>query len=367
MIERIRIENFKSIRSLELDMRPLNVLIGANGAGKSNFISFFKLVNQIGEGRLQDYVARQSMENLLFFGKKTSDFIRGFLDFDNLNAYSFHLKPTADEGAYLEREVKLYNPHIINDQSKNYRKWNNWTETGRKESYLIDDSHTGARSLLYYLRSFKIYHFHDTSDSSKMKQPCNLEDNALLREDGSNLAAFLYRLQETEPIAYRKIEATVRSIAPFFDRFELKPRALNPDQILLEWREKGTDVYRSVNHFSDGTLRFIALTTLLLQPNPPFIILIDEPELGLHPAAIEKLAGLLRKVVQGTDLYNNQVILSTQSVTLVNEFLPEDIITVDRAEGQSVFTRWDESQLHDWLDAYSLGELWDKNVIGGRP
>lgn len=362
MIEHIRIKNFKSIRSLELDLRPLNILIGANGVGKSNFISFFKLINRIGEGRLQEYIASQDLENLLYFGRKTSDFIHGFLDFENTNVYSFDLKPQSNEGAYLDREIKLYNKRPFGDKSKIYSLWNHWIEGGNKETYLIDDNHTGAYNLLSYLRSFKIYHFHDTSDSSRMKQPCKLEDNILLREDGSNLAAFLYLLQETKPIEYRRIEATIRSIAPFFDRFDLKPRALRPDEILLEWREKGSDVYRNVHHFSDGTLRFIALSTLLLQPNLPPTILIDEPELGLHPFAINQLAGLLRKAA-----HRSQVILSTQSVNLVNNFEPEDIVAVDREGKESVFHRLDSSALENWLDVYTLGEIWDKNLIGAKP
>ena len=362
MIERIHIQNFKSIRSLELDMNPLNILIGANGAGKSNFISFFKLVNQIGEGRLQDYVAHQNIENLLYFGRKTSDYIHGFLDFDNVNAYSFNLRPKVDEGVYLERETKFFNPNRSNDKSKSYEAWNHWIGAGFSESFLIVDNQSGAHTLLNDLRSFKIYHFHDTSDSSKMKQPCKMEDNVVLREDGSNLAAFLYLLQETQPMAYRKIEATIRSIAPFFDRFDLKPRALRRDEILLEWREKGSDVYRSVHHFSDGTLRFIALATLLLQPNLPPTILIDEPELGLHPFAINQLAGLLRKAS-----HRSQVILSTQSVNLINNFEPEDIIAVDREGMDTVFRRLDSASLESWLDVYTLGEIWDKNLIGAKP
>jgi len=365
MIERIHIQNFKSIQSLELDMRPLNVLIGANGAGKSNFISFFKLVNQIGEGRLQDYIARQNIDDLLYFGRKTSDFIHGFLDFDNTNAYAFNLRPGIDEGAYLESETTFYNQNVTDGGPKNsrtYKSWRKWTEESNKESYLIDDKHWGAYRTLGYLRSFKIYHFHDTSDSSKMKQPCKLEDNISLREDGSNLASFLYLLRETDLIAYRRIEATIHSIAPFFDKFNLKPRSLRPDEILLEWAEKGTDVYRSVHHFSDGTLRFIALATLLLQPNLPPTILIDEPELGLHPFAINQLAGLIRKAA-----YRSQVILSTQSVNLVNNFEPEDIIAVDRDGMDSVFHRLDSSSLETWLDTYTLSEIWDKNLIGAKP
>lgn len=151
-------------------------------------------------------------------------------------------------------------------------------------------------------------------------------------------------------------------LAPYFERFDLKPDRINSETIRLEWKEKGSDTYFNAKHLSDGTLRFIALTTLLLQPEAPQVIIIDEPELGLHPFAINKLAGLIKKASA-----NTQIIISTQSVNLVDNFEPEDIITVDREDGQSVFKRQSSEALKDWLIDCSISDLWDKNVIGGRP
>lgn len=183
-----------------------------------------------------------------------------------------------------------------------------------------------------------------------------------MRENGDNLAAFLYLLQEKHPATFKVIEATIRSIAPFFKSFDLKPDRLNSEYIQLEWKEQGSDMYFNAHNLSDGTLRMICLVTLLLQPDLPKTIIIDEPELGLHPFAINKLAGLMRSAST-----KSQIIVSTQSVGLIDNFSPEDIIVVDRKEGQSVFNRLDESELKGWLETYSLGELWDKNIIGGRP
>jgi predicted ATPase len=183
-----------------------------------------------------------------------------------------------------------------------------------------------------------------------------------LRSNASNLAAFLFLLQGQHPEHYREIVRTVRLVAPFFDDFALRPRPLNPNKIQLEWREKGSDSYFGANYLSDGTLRFMCLATLLLQPDLPATVLIDEPELGLHPYAITVLASLLRSAAQQT-----QVIVSTQSVPLVNQFRPEDVIVVDREDRQSVFRRLTQADLESWLDEYGLGDLWEKNLLGGRP
>lgn len=368
MIEHIRIENFKSIRSLKLDLRPLNILIGANGAGKSNFISFFRLVNRIGNGRLQEYAGRYRATSILHNGLKGADYLEGFLDFEHTNAYHFQLIPIVrgdDESLLFNKEGNLFNGSKQPDAP--YKNWHEkeslYNGGSHRESYLQKQTDSRSKYVKEYLNSFKVYHFHDTSEGAPIRLACDLDDNVSLQENGSNLAAFLYYLKEKEPVALRWIEGTVRSIAPFFGRFELEPRRLNEAEVSLRWQERGSGAEFNATHLSDGTLRFIALSALLLQPKLPKTLIVDEPELGLHPAAIEKLAGLLRKAVAR----GCQIILSTQSVALVNEFSPEDIITVDRVEGQSVFNRWNENQLHDWLDDYSLGELWDKNVIGGRP
>ena len=175
------------------------------------------------------------------------------------------------------------------------------------------------------------------------------------------MAAFLYKIKDTNPKHFKIIEFTIRSVAPFFERFDLKPDSKNPEMIFLNWLEKGSDDYFNAHNFSDGTLRFIALSTLLLQPVLPKTIILDEPELGLHPFAIAKLAGMIKKAST-----NSQIILSTQSVNLVDHFSANDIIVVNREDNQTVFKRQSEESLKSWLEEYSIGELWEKNVIGGR-
>lgn len=356
MIERIIIENYKSIRELDLSLNPVNILIGANGAGKSNFITFFQMVHQIYAGKIRQYSESKGVNNLLYRGLKESDHIKGLIDFDNTNVYEFILAPRNDETLGLTSQGDYFNG--IHDETKKYGKWH-WNS--QPTSYRSDDS-PRTKHVKKYLNSFRVYHFHDTSDTSAMKISCPVDDNVYLRENGSNLAAFLYLLQEKHPQNFKRIEMAVRAIAPFFDRFDLKPRQINADQIKLEWLELESDMYLDAHNLSDGTLRFIALATLLLQPKPPQTIIIDEPELGLHPMAIHKLAALLQKASA-----NSQVIVSTQSVELVNQFEAEDVITVDRKDAQSVFKRLDSNSLQHWLESFSLGDIWQKNIIGGQP
>lgn len=131
----------------------------------------------------------------------------------------------------------------------------------------------------------------------------------------------------------------------------------------LEWQDKHSDIVFTGQDLSDGSLRFICLATLLLQPELPSVLLLDEPELGLHPTAIESLARLMKQAAARTI-----VIVSTQSVNLVSTCAPEDVIVVDRNEqGASTLKRLEPQQLVQWLDEYSLGELWEKNVLGGKP
>jgi predicted ATPase len=214
------------------------------------------------------------------------------------------------------------------------------------------------------MRSWRLYHFHDTSQSAQVKQIHALNDNEYLRDDARNLAAFLLRLKKHHPANYQRIVQTVRLVAPFFGDFHLRPTVNNAERIQLEWSEYAQDEPFTASALSDGTLRFICLATVLLQPEQfmPAAILIDEPELGLHPFAVTVLAGLMKSASQ-----KRQLIVSTQSVELVNEFDAEDLVVVDKRDGASTFKRLNVNTLVEWIEEYSLGDLWKKNLLGGRP
>jgi predicted ATPase len=354
MLQNIKIEGFKSIKTLDLKLSPINILIGSNGVGKSNFISFFKLVNNIYEQRLQQYSLKSGVDNLLHYGRKNTNEIKGYLNFGK-NAYSFELTSSDEDTFFISNEESIY---FAAPNNKSF------CVANTKESTIKKSSTTRDFYLREHLESYKIYHFHDTSSSAPLRSKANTNDNRSLKEDGGNLPAYLYYLQEKHPMNFKRIEKIIQSVVPFFDGFNLSPAFLDEEKILLEWTEKEhPETYFNANHLSDGSLRFIALVTLLMQPKLPKVIIIDEPELGLHPTAINKLSGLIKSAAAK----DCQIIVSTQSVTMLNNFDAEDIITVDKEDNQSVFRRVDKEMLSIWIEDYSIGELWTKSIIKGQP
>ncbi len=360
MLNHLKVKGFKSIKELDLELRPLNVLIGANGSGKSNFISLFQLINKIVEKNLQLFVGESGGADLiLYYGQKVTHELSASLFFDS-NSYEFTLVPSATNTLIFSDETCTfrgddYPQPYVEPLGAGHTETNLHNEIKKKPGKI-------GQHVLSRIQSWKIYHFHDTSSSSGVKQFCNINDNFALRPDASNLAAFLFFLRANFSQYYRDIVETIRLAAPFFNDFILRPHPYNNQLIQLEWSEVGTDAYFNAHSFSDGTLRFICLATLLLQPVLPSTILLDEPELGLHPYAITLLAALLRSAAAKT-----QVIVATQSVTIVNQLVPEDIIVVDRHKKQSVFRHLDKEDMNGWLDEYGLGDLWEKNIFGGRP
>ena len=355
-IDEITILNYKSIKEInELKLTNLNVLIGSNGAGKSNFISFFKMLNELIERKFQEYIMNQAgADNVLHFGSKVSSEIYAKVDF-GINKYAIKLKPDNEDKLFIAEEHTYYSTshNIIGSSEKETKLFNNrggYRSIKGVADYIIDA-----------LESWKVYHFHDTSSTALVKKTWDVNDNSRLRFDASNLASFLYKLSNDYIDEYTMIEETIKLVAPYFDRFVLKPDE-KAGTIRLTWYEKGSDKLFNANHLSDGTLRMICLTTLLLQPNAPDTIIIDEPELGLHPYAITVLASLMKSFSM-----DKQLIISTQSVTLINHFKGDDIIVTDKINRASVFRRLEENELNEWINIYSLGEIWEKNLIGGRP
>ncbi len=362
-LESITVKGFKSIASIEkLMLGAINVVIGPNGSGKSNFIGVFSFLHAIREGQLQEYVIKAGgADKVLHFGSRTTRSLEVHISFaGEMNQYQITLGATDTDQLYPSSE-KVY----FWDTSYRSPYWEALEVSGVEAGISDPEQHSKvARHVRGHLDRWRLYHFHDTSSSSPMKKTADVNDNQYLRPDGSNLPAFLYYLQRKHESSYSLIRRTVQQVTPFFDDFVLQPQRLNENKIRLEWRHKGSEAYFDASSLSDGTLRFIALATLFLQPDShrPSVILVDEPELGLHPYAITMLASLVKQASVKT-----QVILSTQSPFLLDHFEPEDVLVANRVDDSTQFTRLESGKLATWLDDYSLGQLWEKNEIGGRP
>ncbi len=363
-LDYITVKGFRSIASIEkLEFGPLTVLIGPNGSGKTNFIGVFSFLNAVREGRLQDYVlSAGGADKVLHFGSRVTGRLHVHVSFqEERNQYELNLEPTDDDELFPQSETGYFW-----DKSRGHP--SPYAEpiesAGREAGISKKDSKGVAHYVRRHLGSWRPYHFHDTGPHSPMKKTADVSDNRHLRPDGSNLAAFLHLLREKHEDSYGVIVGTVRQAAPFFQDFALEPQLLNPNKIKLEWRHAGTDAYFDAASLSDGTLRFMALAALFLQPQRyrPSVILVDEPELGLHPYAITLLASLMKQAST-----KSQVIVSTQSSLLLDHFEPEEVLVAERVDRATQFTRLESSNLKTWLEAYSLGELWEKNELGGRP
>lgn len=357
-VSSLSITGYKSIRELkEFKLNSLNVLIGANGAGKSNFINLFRLLNEMYEQQLQLYVQKQGgPDALLHFGRGTTDRLHAEFYFAK-NGYKFDLIPTTDNRLIFEEELSWFGGVFYKSTSSAV------LGTGHDESKLKDAKDAYSSYVRPSVSNWRVYHFHDTSETAKVKQKHPVNDNLLLKADAANLAAYLRMLKDKHELEYQRIVETIRLVAPYFKDFVHRPG--DQEYVELEWTQKGRhDTPFKAHMLSDGSLRFICLATLLLQPVRllPDTILIDEPELGLHPYAISVLADIFKQVAE-----DRQLIVSTQSVELINELSPEDIVVVDQEDGASTFKRFTEQELSGWLEEYAMGEIWKRNILGGRP
>ena len=353
------------INTNKIYLNNLNVIIGANGAGKSNLVSFLQMLSSMMSRGLRHYTALHGgVDSLLYFGQKSTDTISGNLHIiddenDRKNDYCFSLCPSSNGQFFFTKEQLYSQPH-----NKEYETFQLDFGNGHFESNMLDTDHDYVRHFCNYLKQLRVFHFNDTSLRSAMRKPVNMVDNVQIRSDGGNIAAFLWRMREENFPYYQRILRYVRMITPQLADFYLQEELGR--QISLRWQVVGGEEILGAHQMSDGALRFIALTALLLQPPdtaPPTIIL-DEPEIGLHPHALAILSNEIRMAAK-----NSQIIVATQSPLLLNHFSADDVITAeyDHTQRRSVLRRQSEEKLSEWLKDYSLGELWEKNVLGGTP
>lgn len=355
------LQGFKTIRTLAgFELGNLTVLIGPNGAGKSNFISFFRLLSWalVPPGQLQFHVASQGGASVLLHqGAQVTQEIKAELTLTTdrgVNDYGFTLHHAAGDTLVFADEWFRFTPR----GKQGYRRS---LGSGHREAALISRPGATPAAIQGMLRRIIVHQFHNTSPTSRIRNRWLATDNRWLKEDGANLAAFLFRLQREREHYYDRIVDTIRLILPFFATFDLYQET---DSILLRWREIGSDRVFDASQASDGMLRAMALVALLQQPveDMPDVLILDEPELGLHPYAIEVVARLIHSASTHV-----QVAVATQSTSLIDRFEPDDIVVANRSGQETSLRRLSNAELTEWLESYTLSELWEKNVVGGRP
>ena len=353
-----------------MDLGQINILIGANGAGKSNFISLFKMLNFMTTESLQEYIQRYGGSNsLLYYGSKKTPHMFAKLIFKTdtgEDTYIMRLSDAAPDTLIFVEEKAIFQRH-----GKSYPQ-DVPMGSGHKETKLneLGETNRTINVIKRILKDCQVFQFHDTSENSRLRKEGYIQDNRFLYKDAGNLAAYLYMLKQTKADHYKKIVSTIRLAAPHFSDFVLEPSTLNPKNIMLNWREVGIEYLFGPHQLPDGLIRFMALVTLLCQPkeNIPDVIVIDEPELGLHPSAINLLCALVREVSKSC-----QVIMATQSVNLVDQFNAENIVVLERRKvnNQNEFAteikRLAQDEWASWLEDYTLSDLWRKNLFGGKP
>ena len=351
MVNEVTIKGYKSFKDLQLKLEGLNLLIGSNGSGKSNFLSLFELFNKAFEQQLAEHVARTGgVDKLLYQGRKVTEQIVAQLVMGH-NSYKLTLQEADGKLIVANEELGYYKDNI--SISKFSQEAGIKYYHGLKRGDYIKE----------YLSHIRKFHFHDTGRRSPFASECHVYNDAYyLYAHGENLSVILYRIHKEQPLVYRRIIKVIQSVAPYFSDFYFNVSQAN--MLRLQWRDKFSDMIYGPNDLSDGTVRFIALATLFLQPQLPRVIIIDEPELGLHPAAIQKLAGMINSAKKrGT-----QIIIATQSADLISQFEPDDIITVTQQDGITNMERLNSKDLKLWLDEYTIGDLWKQSIVkGGQP
>jgi predicted ATPase len=345
-LSQLTVKGFKSFSDSGQTMNPgrLTVLLGANASGKSNLVSFFKMLDYILNGKLQLYVGEHgTAESLLYYGPKHTKSISATLNFNNMFEYSFSLNHGAGDTLVFNKEyLKVYNQ---DNQTSNIDLKPDIKESGFQNHCETFDNRKN-KQLFDHLSNIKVFQFHDTTSESKIRNKVYINDCKYLHHNGGNLSAFLFAMKQTPERKkyYDRIIRYIKQVVPKFRNFELEPFMMNNEYIQLNWKETESNYIFGPHQLSDGSLRYIALASLLLQPpdTSPSFIIIDEPELGLHPSAISSFAGMVKSASQ-----HKQILLATQSTNLIDEFQPDQILIVDRHQEKrcSEFKRLNEKKL----------------------
>ena len=356
-IESVHVKGFRSLADVKLDNMPNPmVLLGANGSGKSNVLRFFEMLKEMFHGRLERFVLQQGgADDQLLGGQRQTRQIDTVVSLHaGLTVVELRFTLTAASGDRLVIPHEIFIPHKGEPASIRFH-------MGFTESSLYETDDWVARPAMNFLRDCSQYQFHDTSSDAPIQRRWDVEDNHRLLAHGGNLAPILLRLRETDFPRYRLICTHLRRVIPEFDDFEIQA---DYGKTLLRWRPQNTNKTMGAHLTSDGTLRCFCLVTLLNLPDEmlPRVILLDEPELGLHPFAVSLVSHMVKSLAQ-----RRQVIVATQSPHFIDAFNLDEIVVLNMHNGRTEAKRLSEDEFGHWLEEYTTGELWRKNVLGGYP
>ncbi len=359
LIKTISIAGFRNLKAVhELALSRLNVLIGGNGAGKSSFLRFFELLGAMHRsGHLQDFVLDHGgADDQLFMGAKTTPEITAHIGWEagaGVCDYALRLAYVAGDALKIAEEKYRLS---LTDAQAPYQT----LPTPSMESRLKDQPDPAAQTISRLLQQCAVFHFHDTSVSASVNKRWDVADNVCLRTDGGNLGAVLLDLKMNDVPRYRLIVSQIQRVFPALDDFVLEPVK---GKVLFCWRSRFSDKTMGPYLTSDGTLRLFFLVTLLNLPAErlPSLLLIDEPELGLHPQAVELVAAMVKRVAAV-----KQVIIATQSPLMLDCFQPDNIIVAESRGGAAELKRLEKPEYERWLaEDYLLSDWWMARTVGG--
>lgn len=386
IFENIRVQGFRRLHDVDLKLKPLNVMIGANGCGKTTLLDVLALLAASASGNLNETIrdfggVDSNLTNLI---AAKADRAR-FMAFDLAMsvpgrapiAYHIALSPKgvayeiAEETLTQQRTPTTPTPFKYfesHHEDVRYFPPNdgllipNW-EYNPLESSLsqVPKMFQEPEDFRRRLASSTHYHVLDVSQRAPVRLPQQMREARLPGKDGEDLVSCLYTLRETDPDSFETIEDTLRAGFPDFERLNFPPVAAGT--LAMTWKDTTSKNPFYMHQLSEGTLRFLWLVTLLQSPGLTAVTLIDEPEVSLHPELLSLLAELMREASQRT-----QLIVATHADRLVRSLKPEEVLAMNvNDDGAAEMTWANDLDLQQWLDEYTLDEVWRLGRMGARP
>jgi predicted ATPase len=375
----ISVKRFRRLCDVELGLRPLTVLIGANGIGKTSLLDVFSLLASSAQGSLNKAISDLSGLRALITYDREEDLALGIsMGVPGHEPLEYLLRLTPQGASYLiEEEIlsqqRYYQPppfKHIDSHGSDVRYFEveqrslvrpNWEHNPLETSLSqVPKMYREPEDFRRKLASCTFYHVLDVEPRSPVRLPQPMRPASLPGKDGEDLVSCLFDLRETDRDRFEAIEDSLRAAFPAFERLDFPPVAAGT--LAMTWRDRNLSKPLYMHQLSEGMLRFLWLATLLASPGLTALTLLDEPEVSLHPELLSLLAGLLREAANRT-----QLIVATHSDRLVRFLKPAEVVVIDSTEeGMARLTWADRLDLDEWLNEYTLDEVWRMGRMGGR-